>query len=491
LLAVLCAALALVIVTSTSALPSQSLNGEYVDIPDFMPQVIQTSTCVDHPDGSQSFEYTIVPQAMANPGVFYAKGPYPGPYTFTFTGTLGPAGPISGGPGGNFWRRIIELTGTFIIQSGATTVTGTLFLDPSSPSAVDPSGHWATAVCNNATAWSGHLQTSYLRWDATIDDGAGTLDDHGVAAGGFDGSGPVTISNSFGKPLSVYFTSVPLSLDADGDGVPDAFDADGGDGSSTDGLLATDGTGTSGTLTAGSLTSVTDVDSPKGYRLTAGPEGATLTMCAEALEVELDPNTSATITCGSVSVENVTDGSVTVTFGDTDVVFAPNSSGTVDTTPGGGLTVSGVSGDATLSVGDVTVPVPEGDFNVIPGGMGNSTITGTAGNDMIVDQGGYNTIDGKGGDDSITVSGSGNNTIKGGAGNDTITTGSGNDTIDGGDGDDVIDAGDGSNTVKGGKGNDDITTGSGKDTIDGGQGTDTCDPGGPPGKNSVKGCELP
>jgi probable HAF family extracellular repeat protein len=274
--------------------------------------------------------------------------------------------------------------------------------------------------------------------------------------------------------------------DDDNDNVPDAGDADGGAGTSPAGQLAADGV-TSGTLLTGSLSSVTDVPAPKGIRLTAGASGATLTMCSQGFSVELEPNTSVTVTCGSISVENVSDGSVTVTTGTAMVEFPANTSGTVDRTPSGSVTVTGVTGTGvTMTVGGTTAPVPTGNSILIQGNSGNTTISGTAGNDVIIDAGGNNTIDGKGGNDTITVGGSGNNALKGGAGHDTITAGPGNDAIDGGDGDDTISAGNGNNAVTGGTGNDSLTAGSGNDTVDGGAGTDACNAGG--GKNSVKNC---
>jgi probable HAF family extracellular repeat protein len=321
-----------------------------------------------------------------------------------------------------------------------------------------------------------------------------------VDLGVLDGftSSEVTAINENGQiigrsgPHSVLWEIEPSGQpDADSDGIPDDLD----DGQAAPGFTnVVDGkvNPTVGTVTSGSVTVEDHADPTKGVRITAVTD-AVLSVCPfpTALEIEIPAGTSLTVTCGSVTLEEVSGGPVTVTIPGTTtaVTFANGSSGTVSTQ--GGVSVTDVQGDVKLSVGDVTVPVPEGDFNVIPGGMGNSTITGTAGNDMIVDQGGNNTIDGKGGDDSITVSGSGNNAVKGGAGHDHITTGSGNDAIDGGDGNDTIAAGNGNNAVKGGKGDDTLTAGSGNDAIDGGPGTDTCDPGGPPGKNSVKGCELP
>ena len=275
--------------------------------------------------------------------------------------------------------------------------------------------------------------------------------------------------------------------DTDGDGIPDDLD----DGAVAPGFTnVVDGktNPTVGTVTSGSMT-VTDHDDPtKGVRITATSD-TVLSVCPfpTALVLEIPAGVSVTVTCGSVIVEEVSDGSVTVKIPGTTtlVIFTEGSSGTVSTQ--GGVTVSGVSGDVTLSVGGVSAPVPAGDSKLIQGGSGNTTINGTAGNDVIIDSGGNNKIDGKGGNDSITVSGSGTNSITGGAGNDTITTGSGDDLIDGGDGDDTLNAGNGKNKVTGGAHDDTITAGTGNDNVDGGSGTDSCDAGG--GKNSVKNCE--
>jgi uncharacterized delta-60 repeat protein len=227
---------------------------------------------------------------------------------------------------------------------------------------------------------------------------------------------------------------------------------------------------TTGTLTKGSVT-VTDAVDPDGVVIIAGAAGATLTMCPppQSYELVLDPGASATVTCSSVTVEAVANGSVIVRISGTDVsvIFAAGSSGTVESD--GGISVTGASGDVTMTVSGATAPVPAGDSTLLRRGTGNDLINGTSGNDLIFDAGGNNTINGKGG-------------------KDTILAGSGNDNINAGDGDDWIDAGAGNNIVKGGAGNDSITAGSGNDTIDGGDGHDTCNPG--LGKNNVKNCEA-
>ena len=297
--------------------------------------------------------------------------------------------------------------------------------------------------------------------------------------------------------------SVPNAdqADADGDSLGNACDSDANGDRIADALQPpgtppgsfTDDTGdgdvTTGSVVDGSFSSIEDAPDPDGVRVTTGGTALRLEMsCASGgYTTEVAAGTSTVLTCGSLRVEHVTGGYVRVIPAGTTtaVTFAPNSSGTVHAEVGT-VSVTGVSGDVTLSVDGVDVPLPEGDSALIQSGVGNNSITGTDGNDLIVDLGGNNAIDAKGGDDQIVVDGSGNNKVKGGEGNDTITTGAGNDTIDGGNGDDTILAGDGNNIVKGGTENDTITTGQGNDTIDGGTGTDTCDPGG--GHNSVTNC---
>jgi Ca2+-binding RTX toxin-like protein len=279
--------------------------------------------------------------------------------------------------------------------------------------------------------------------------------------------------------------------DANGDGIADSLQPPGTPSGSFSNVVQGRADPTTGTVVSGFVTVEDVADPTKGVRITALAD-AVVWVCGPASlptpQLEIPAGFAVTLTCGSVTVENVTGpagGAVEVTVGNAAVAFPAGTGGTVDTT--GGLSVTNVTGSGvTVTLGGTTAPVPEGNSNVIQGGAGNSTINGTAGNDVIIDAGGNNTIDGKGGNDSIVVSGAGNNTVSGGAGADTITTGSGNDAIQGGDGDDTIDAGNGNNSVQGGAGNDRLTAGSGNDGVDGGAGSDACDAGG--GKNTVKNC---
>lgn len=260
--------------------------------------------------------------------------------------------------------------------------------------------------------------------------------------------------------------------DANGDAIADVLQPPG-----TPAGSFVDDTGavntTNGTVLAGTPTAITDADDPAGVLVTTGAEAVRLEMCipSDPYNIDIPPNTSVRLTCGSLSVAPVSGGSVTVTPSGTTttVTFAPESSGIVDT-PGNTVTVSDVSGDVHMSVDGVSAPVPEGDSTLIQRGTGNDSITGTSGNDVIFDAGGNNKINGNGGDD-------------------TIVARAGNDSITGGEGSDWIEAGNGKNAVLGDGGDDNISAGAGNDSIDGGSGTDTCDPGG--GKNSIKSCELP
>jgi RTX calcium-binding nonapeptide repeat (4 copies)/Thrombospondin type 3 repeat/WD40-like Beta Propeller Repeat len=280
--------------------------------------------------------------------------------------------------------------------------------------------------------------------------------------------------------------------DANGDGIDDSLQPAGTTAGSFSNTVQGHANPTTGTVVSGTVTVTDPTDPTKGVRITAVTD-ATVWVCGPASaptpQIDIPAGFAFTVTCGSVTVENITGpsgGSIDVRVSGAIVSFPAATAGTVITT--GGLGVTGVTGTGvTITVNGATAPVPTGNVTVIQGGSGNTLINGTAGNDVIIDAGGNNNIDGKGGNDSITISGSGTNTVNGSTGNDIISTRSGNDTIDGGDGIDTINAGDGNNTVKGSAGDDRLRAGSGNDTVDGGLGTDLCNADG--GKNTVKNCE--
>lgn len=189
--------------------------------------------------------------------------------------------------------------------------------------------------------------------------GAVTSTSFGVAT---DGTLTVNLPN-FTRDVALKLERLP---DADGDGVVDDVDADGGAGTGPAGAF-TDDTGdgktTSGAVLSGSLVSVVDVADPKGVRLTAGDAGAVVSACEQGYELELPPGGSVTVTCGSVRVEEVTVGPVVVTLpgGLVTVSVPAGAETTVETTADGGFVVSAVSGGAvTVTVDGVKTQVAEG-----------------------------------------------------------------------------------------------------------------------------------
>ena len=282
---------------------------------------------------------------------------------------------------------------------------------------------------------------------------------------------PIPAGNAPTKIVITPGSVAPPDPDADNNGVADAIEVPGQEGAFSDADPPALGEGTFGQVVdANGLDVLVSDASVGGVTITTSGTGgpALFTLCAGALSVSMGTNSTATFTCGSLTVSEVSGAPVTVSLGDRVVRFPAGTAGTVEATAGGGIVFADVVGSGvTLSKGALTGPVPVGDSALIESDSRNSTVGGTAGNDLIFDSGG-------------------NNAITGGPGQDTIVTGSGNDSIEGGDGDDWIDAGDGKNKVSGGAGNDTVTTGSGADSIDGGPGTDTCNAGG--GKNSVTNC---
>jgi outer membrane protein assembly factor BamB len=148
--------------------------------------------------------------------------------------------------------------------------------------------------------------------------------------------------------------------DADDDGIAD--DIDTAPGAASDGF--DDGAGTSGSITdrAGLSVTVEDAASPDGVRVIAGQGSghATLDVCGE--EVQVDADSEAILTCGSVIVETVE--------GEARVVLADGL--TVVTIPAGSAAEVTDNGDGTYTVenrgeGPVTVTVDGVETTVEPG----------------------------------------------------------------------------------------------------------------------------
>jgi hypothetical protein len=178
-------------------------------------------------------------------------------------------------------------------------------------------------------------------------------------------NGTLTVAlPGFTRDVALKLERLP---DADGDGVVDDVDPDGGAGTSPPGAFTDDtggGTTTSGAVLSGSLVSVVDVADPKGVRLTAGGAGAVVSACGQGYELELPPGGSVTLTCGSITVEEIAVGAVVVTLPGrlVTVSIPPGARATVETTAGGSFTVTGVSG------GTVTVTVDGTATQIAAGG---------------------------------------------------------------------------------------------------------------------------
>ena len=168
-------------------------------------------------------------------------------------------------------------------------------------------------------------------------------------------------------------------------------------------------------------------------------------LTAGALIITINPNLTAALNKGNVTID-LSGKNVSTS------VFNTGNDDTVNidfTIIGGSVAddIAGSLGDDTISGGGTLV----GD--TLEGGSGNDSITGNSGADTI-------------------VGGNGNDEGIGGAGNDIINGNDGNDTLAGGDGTDTIEGDAGPDTLTGGAGNDifkyDLITdssGNTKDTI--------------------------
>jgi Tol biopolymer transport system component len=255
---------------------------------------------------------------------------------------------------------------------------------------------------NDATLLTQHVESSVNRsadYSVFADGtkvtftGYGPSGSEGIFVANLDGSGLANLSNDpsgdvtpAGAPDGsaiafrsmrdnpngdLYLTDPTVSDDADGDGVPDAIDADGGAGTSTAGSFSDDtgnGKTTTGSIINANGLSVTveDVADPKGVRITAtgaGSAPAVLSLCPAGFELEVPAGASVVVTCGSVSVSDVTGHAVKIRLpgGLTTVVIPVGSAATVDTTAvAQGYSLTNVTGSLTLTVDGVTRTVTAG-----------------------------------------------------------------------------------------------------------------------------------
>lgn len=273
---------------------------------------------------------------------------------------------IALGPDGNLWftessgNRIGKITTAGVVTEHAAGISA-----GSSPHeiAAGPDGNmWFTERTGNRI---GRITPAGVVTEFTSGISSGAQPS-GIAAGP---DGNMWFTEGAGR-IGKIGTDASGPVDADGDGVADAIDADGGAGTSPDGAFSDDtgdGSTTSGYVVgaAGLLLSVADAADPAGVRITTtGPGGpAVVSACAGGFSIEIPAGTSLVLTCGSVRVQEVTGGPVTIRLpgGVTSVSVPAGSAATVGTTAGAGFSVAQVIGTVTLTVDGVGRQVGAGE----------------------------------------------------------------------------------------------------------------------------------
>ena len=353
--AALALAIAGLVVSATgSATPTANLNGERFSVPgghQTAPQAVgSTSGCVVNPDGSTSFDFD---EAGLGGQTFQAQGPYPGGWTLHGHMTVS-------GADINF-RRIVSLDGSFTIDSGANHISGTYTIDPAA--STDPANGrlWAAGFtgCGSNGSTGGSFSAQDLVWQATIADGSGSLADQGTAvfSGQPLGSAPSTSS------LTFILTSVPVSTDADGDGIDDAVDVSGPEPAFSDGVPPAVGSRTWGSITSvdtGASVRVQDAeDASQGVKVTVLGSGAAQISVCGAYYLTIHAQATFYVTCHSVGLD-VVEGEVTVQLADDTFVTVPaGSSATIAQGTSGRYSITDVSGPITLTI--------EGQTKVVTG----------------------------------------------------------------------------------------------------------------------------
>ena len=163
------------------------------------------------------------------------------------------------------------------------------------------------------------------------------------------------LSTSFDSQGPHPHLHIPPDLDANGDDIADVLQPSGTPSGSFSNVVQGKTNPTVGTQTGGSATISDHADPTKGVRITAITDSV-FSVCPfpTALELEIPAGFSVTVTCGSVIVEEVSGGPVTVNVPGTtpSVTFAVEARARLATQ--GGVTVSDVSGEVSLSVGGVS-----------------------------------------------------------------------------------------------------------------------------------------
>jgi hypothetical protein len=193
-----------------------------------------------------------------------------------------------------------------------------------------------------------------------------------AVVGNFDGIGlDDVIRYSYGQSVvpdafKIFRFPTP-NPDADGDGILDAVDADGGTGTAPGAFGDESVNGTIVSVPAGWSVLISDAPAPDGVRVVvegvAGTDRVTLSVCGFTLK--LSAGSDAVLTCGSV-VAAVAAGTVEVELGGGfGVVRIPEGSkAEVDTSDEGGYAVDVLQGSVAVSVDGVDRTIDANDPSV-------------------------------------------------------------------------------------------------------------------------------
>ena len=393
--------------------------------------------------------------------------------------------------------------GTATPASIAVTVNGVPVI--AVPTSATVRQNKATAVTGVSVSEPGNTTTSGETFTAVLTDTNGMLS---ATTSGTGGGGTITPSNG-GKTLTISGTLAQINADlttlADNDG-PTAADtiavtakdsfgnaaasksitvavtpssglpsitapktATVGVGQSTaiNGISISESpTTTSETFTAvltdaNGVLSATTSASGGGGTITPSNGGKALTISGTLAQVNADLTTLA---------DN--DGS---TAADTIMITANDSNGGSATAASIAVTVTGVFGNGSFTVG------LSGSNNVVTLDDGNSKVSGGQNSNVIVAGNGNSTVSLSGNSNSITLGngngivtlGGNNNSVRLGNGNETVTVAGGGNKVGVGNGNSTVTLGGGGNTVTAGNGNDTITLAGSGSTVTLGNGIDT------------------
>jgi Tol biopolymer transport system component len=173
----------------------------------------------------------------------------------------------------------------------------------------------------------------------------------------------------------IFERAAPYGLsnpDADGDGVTDDVDADGGAGTSPAGAFSDDTGGglvTSGQIVdaAGLTIAIADAADPDGVEITVGPGSGRirLSVCG-GFTIQVSAGSQVIVTCGSVTIKVVTGQATVVLDGGATTVSIPAGGAAKVTATGGTFSVANLGPSAlTVTVDGVSATIPAGQTRTV------------------------------------------------------------------------------------------------------------------------------